>query len=86
MLRRDINLDLKLGDVAKEAQLGPTTVSRFFHRGKGGGKTGYSLFHGPNFTTVVGIARALGMELRVTPAQTATPTSTRRRKARVQFL
>ena len=88
MLRRDVNLDFKVGDTAKEAGIGKSTVSRFFHRGKGSGYKSYSMFHGPASTTLVGIANALGFDvvLRRRDAAVQTVKRTRRTKARIQFV
>lgn len=88
MLSRDVNLDFKVGDTAEAAGIGKSTVSRFFHRGKGSGYKGYSLFHGPSTTTTIGIANALGFDvvLRRREATVQTVKRTGRRKPRVQFL
>lgn len=63
--RQYIHENVKLGRVADDAQLSYATVHRFFHAGKGNGAKGYSLFHGPSVTTLVGIASALNMELQL---------------------
>jgi len=56
---------LSLTNVASDAQLASTTVRRFFHRGKGNGQMGYSLFYGPTCTTVFGIASSLGFDVKL---------------------
>lgn len=62
-----IHQGLSLREVKEDAMLAHATVKRFFHRGKGNGKMGYSLFHGPTMTTVIGIAGAIGLELKLQP-------------------
>src|SRR5262249_20441982 len=64
--RQYIHTGMRLGTVSEEAQLSSATVSRFFHFGKYGKHTGYSLFAGPSITTVVGIADAIGLEVNFT--------------------
>lgn len=61
--RQYIHDDVKISQIAREAQLSYPTVKRFFHFGRGGGKQTYSLFHGPSVTTLFGIADALGLEI-----------------------
>ena len=69
--RQYIHEALSIGDVAADAYLCHTTVKRFFQRGRIGTKMGYSLFHGPSITTIVGIAGVIGCRLEVTrPSQT----------------
>lgn len=60
-----IHQGLKLNEVATEAQLTFSTTKRFLHYGRGNGKMGYSFFHGPALTTVVGISGALGLDLKL---------------------
>lgn len=51
----------------EDSQLARATVYRFFHFGKDTRVKGYSLFHGPAITTIVGIAASLGLELSFRP-------------------
>lgn len=62
-----IHLKVNVAAVAEEAQLGHGTVKRFLHFGKGNGAKSYSYFHGPNFTTIIGIADALDLEFKIQP-------------------
>ena len=55
------------GGVASNSQLCVGTVRRFRQWGRGSGKQAYSYFHGPNFTTVIGIADALDLDIKVVP-------------------
>lgn len=63
--RQYIHEKLSLKDVVEESYLCRATVKRFFHRGRGNGRMTYSLFHGPSITTILGIASALDLELKV---------------------
>ena len=75
--RQYIHENLSIGDVATDSYLCYTTVKRFFQRGRIGTKMGYSLFHGPSITTIVGIAGVIGCKLEVTRPARAVPRSQR---------
>lgn len=60
-----IHENLRIKDVTKETFLSASTVTRFFHRGRGNGTKGYSWLHGPRGTTIFAIAEALDMEIKV---------------------
>ncbi|RPJ38505.1 MAG: hypothetical protein EHM35_04410 [Planctomycetaceae bacterium] len=70
LTKQYIHDKIRLSSVSEEAQLNFQTVRRFFRAGKGNGRYGYSLFHGPNMTTVIGIASAIGMEITLVPKGT----------------
>jgi hypothetical protein len=62
-----IHTNLKDGEVAADAKLAQGTVQRFRQWGRGAGRTSYSYFHGPNITTVIGIADVLDIDIVAQP-------------------
>src|SRR5689334_10090798 len=63
--RQYIHEGLNFTEVTDKSQISRSTVLRFFHFGRSTKYKGYSLFHGPAITTILGIASALDLELKL---------------------